>query len=260
MIGGKKKQMAFSLACALLLGAFSLRRCVAAESSVPAAETGETLLPAGEVDKVLAELPALKSQGCVAARIVTDVDGLRPVKGQEGELLLDRPNRVLRKFTKPSPNFWLLDGTRLQEYVSKNNTLYINDFTLAPRKLKLIQAAFTGDLKALQGLFNIWVFKRPSAGQGKPVEYRFVLMQKPEADKTLGFNKVQLRASEKDLFFHEIEIDMPPDKGDHTIERYFDIASVIRPSEKDFQEALGLPADAAKKVEQVEDDPASKKE
>jgi hypothetical protein len=89
MIGSRMEQTVLGLVCGLLLSEFGQRQCIASEKGAASAEAGETLLSAEDAEKALAELPALKNQGCLAARIVTDVDGLRPVKGQEGELLLD---------------------------------------------------------------------------------------------------------------------------------------------------------------------------
>jgi hypothetical protein len=215
-------------------------------------EPGEKLLSAEEVAKVLAELPALKSTNCLKARIVTECDDLIGKRQEEGELLLDRPTRVLRKFTKPSFKLWLLDGAQLQEYAPANKVLYVKDFAHAPRKLRLVQAAFTGDVKVLQELFTVSVFKKE-----QPAAYRFVLTKKPGADNPLDYRSIQARATEQGLFFSEIEF--LPGEGDRTIERYTDIAVIPRPADKDFAESVGLPAGVTKKIMPMDDTDAGAK-
>jgi hypothetical protein len=206
--------------------------------------TGETLLTSAESEKLLVDLPAFKQKSPLKAKIVTEVDDLLGARKEEGELLLDRSGRVLRKFTKPSLKVWLLNGSQIQEYAANRKMLYIKDFKNAPKTLKLIQAAFTGDVKELKELFDIHIFK--SAKDNQTV-YRFVLLKKAASDNALLYKRIQATIAENAPFFHEI--DYLPESGDHTVERYVDIAVVDRLNDADF--ALDVPADVQRKTELI---------
>ena len=220
-------------------------RVRAADSDVPQPLAGETMLAPAEAEKLLAELPAFKDPQPIKAHIKTEVaDELMGARVEEGELLLDRPARVLRKFTKPSVKIWLLDGTLLSEYGAKTKKLYVKDFSQAPRALKLIQAAFTGDLKTLKELFDVCIFKGSTDGQAL---YRFVLTRKGGGDSPALYKRIQARLYEKGLFFHEIEY--VPESGDRVLERYTEIAAVAKPADKDF--VLDLPEDVVRKTEVI---------
>lgn len=216
----------------------------AAETETPPQPlAGETQLTAADTEKILAELSAFKDPQPIKAHIKTEVaDELLGARIEEGELLLDRPARVLRKFTKPSLKIWLLDGTQLSEYGAKTKKLYVKDFSQAPRALKLIQAACTGDLKTLKELFDVYAFK--GAADGQPV-FRFVLNRKNGSDSPALYKRIQARLYEKGLFFHEIEY--LPESGDRVIERYTEIAAIPKPSDKDF--AIDFPPDVVRKTE-----------
>jgi len=215
----------------------------AAEEPVPTPLDGETLLTTADAEKVLHELPAFKNPQPLKARIKTEVDDLLGSRSDEGVLLLDRPARVLRKFTKPSLKVWLLDGTKIQEYAAKSKMLYVKDFSQAPRALKLIQAAFTGDVKTLKEIFDVYTFK--SSKDGKDM-YRFVLNRKTGSSGGI-YRRIQARLLGEALFFHEIEY--VPDAGDKVIERYLEISAVEKPSDADF--ALDVPADVTRKNETI---------
>lgn len=204
---------------------------------------GETLLTAEDADKLFSELPAFKNKGCLKAGIVTEVDDLLGARKEEGELLLDHGGRVLRKFTKPSLKVWLLNGAQIQEYAASRKMLYIKDFKQAPKALKLIQAAFTGDVKSLSELFDIHVFR----GTASPPGYRFVLLKKAGSENTLLYKRIEARLLADALFFHEIEY--LPESGDRTVERYLNIAPVATPDDTDFK--LEVPADVQRKTEVV---------
>lgn len=220
-------------------------RVVAADSDVPQALAGETMLAPADAEKLLSELPAFKDPQPIKAHIKTEVaDELMGARVEEGELLLDRPARVLRRFTKPSVKIWLLDGTLLSEYGAKTKKLYVKDFSQAPRALKLIQAAFTGDLKTLKELFDVFIFKGSADGQAL---YRFVLTRKGGTDSPALYKRIQARLYEKGLFFHEIEY--VPESGDRVLERYTEIAAVAKPADKDF--VLDLPDDVVRKTEVI---------
>ncbi len=240
------------LAPALLL-AFAFSSAPAAEESDPALnpEKGETLLNAAAAEKVLQALAErFKKNPSLRARIVTEVnDELLGKRTEEGELLLDRPGRVLRKFTKPSAKFWLLDGTLLQEYLVKSKKLYVKDFSKAPRALKLLQAAVTVDAPLLGEHFDIHVFEAATEGENKERAQRLVLTQQPGAKVGLPYRRIQARIAAAGLFFQEIEY--VPEGGEVTLERYVDIKSVARPADGDF--ALNVPEDATRKTVELTD-------
>ncbi len=232
--------MKLSLAVSFLL-LLSPLSYAAETDGPPQPLAGETQLTGAELEKILAEHPAFKDPKPLKAHIKTEVaDELLGARVEEGELLLDRPARVLRKFTKPSVKIWLLDGAQLSEYGAKTKKLYVKDFSKAPRALKLIQAAFTGDVTALKEVFDVYAFKGTSG-------YRFVLNRKSGGDSPALYKRIQARLEEKGLFFNEIEY--LPESGDRVIERYTAIEAVAKPSDKDF--ALDVPADVDKKVEVI---------
>jgi hypothetical protein len=233
------------LLAALLVALAQPNRLFAAESGAPEPLAGETLLTAAETEKILAELSAFKDPHPLKAHIRTETaDELLGARIEEGELLLDRPARVLRKFTKPSVKIWLLDGAKLSEYGAKSKKLYVKDFSQAPRALKLIQAAFTGDLTTLKELFDVYAFKGSSGGQ---TIFRFVLNRKSGGDSPALYKRIQARLYEKGLFFHEIEY--LPESGDRVLERYTEIESVGKPADKDF--VLDIPDDVVRKTEVI---------
>lgn len=236
--------MKVSFAASLLLMISSL--AYSAETDGPPQPlAGETQLSPADAEKILAELSAFKDPKPIKAHIRTEVaDELLGARVEEGELLLDRPARVLRKFTKPSLKIWMLDGANLSEYGAKSKKLYIKDFSQAPRALKLIQAAFTGDLKTLKELFDVFAFKGEAGGQ---TVFRFVLNKKSGSDSPALYKRIQARLYEQGLFFHEIEY--IPESGDRVLERYTEIAAVPKPSDKDF--TLDVPADVVRKTEVI---------
>ncbi len=204
----------------------------------------ETSLAPAEADVILATLPAFTNTVPVTARIETEVDDLLGKRVEKGELLLQRPQRMLRKFTAPALKLWLLDGAQIQEYAAKSNTLYVKDFSQAPRALKLIQAACTGDLKALQGVFDVATFRGTQDGK---VAYRFVLTRKADAEHSAPYKRIEARLMSDAPFFHQIEYE--PEDGDKIVERYSRIALAPAVSERDF--TLALPADVKRKQESV---------
>jgi outer membrane lipoprotein-sorting protein len=186
-----------------------------------------------EVAARFKENPALK------AKIVTEVEDLIGKRTEEGELLLDRPGRVLRKFTKPALKYWVLNGSYIQEYVPRTKKLYVKDFSKAPRPLSLVQAAVTVDVKALSDLFDFHVFQ---AGE----DYRLVLIRRAEK-QSLPYKRIQARIAAKGLFFHEIEYF--PESGDAFVEKYLEIAAVPKPKDDDFN--FEIAADANRKTDVV---------
>jgi hypothetical protein len=227
---------------AILCSMFLVSHVMAAEQDVkPLA--GETLLSAADADKLLTELLVFKDKSSLKAQIVTEVDDLLGARKEEGELLLDRSGRVLRKFTKPSLKVWLLDGTQIQEFSANRKMLYIKDFKQAPKALKLIQAAFTGNVKELNELFDLHVFRSSKENQNS---YRFLLLKKANADALL-YKRIEAQVLESGLFFHQIEY--LPESGDKTVERYLNIAATPMPSDRDF--ALEVPEGVQRKTELI---------
>jgi len=211
-------------------------------------EPGETLLSAPDAEHALADLAAtFKENPCIKGRISTEVDDLLSGKRvDEGELLLDRSGRVLRKFTKPSAKVWLLEGTQLQEYVPRRKTLFVKDLVQAPKALKLLRAAATVDMKPLEAIFDIHVFRSEKDGKA---EFRVVLSKKEDADIPMSYKRITARIADKALFFREISY--LPDSGDHMVERYTEIQSVNKPKDEDF--ALDLPVDVKRQVDTIRD-------
>src|SRR5689334_7981701 len=99
----------------LMVAVFAEFAVFAADGS-PAAEAGERALSADESEKALhAIAETFKAHPYIRAKMQTEVDDLAGKRAEEGELLLDRPARMLRRFTKPTPKAWLLDGAQISE-------------------------------------------------------------------------------------------------------------------------------------------------
>ena len=210
-------------------------------------EAGETLLPDTDAEKVLSEITAtFVSNPYIKARIVTEVDDLLAgIRKDEGELLLDRAGRVMRKFTKPALKVWLLNESQIQEYSARRKTVYIKDLSKAPKTLKLLQAAATGDVKGLGEIFALHVFRSEKDGQAN---FRLLLSKKLANESPVSYKHIQARILQKGLFFHEIEY--VPEAGDHMIERYMGIESVTKPRDEEF--TLDVPADVTRKIDVIQ--------
>jgi hypothetical protein len=221
-----------------------------ARAAAPAREAGETLLGPDEVQKLLTELPAFKSRECLKARIVSETDDLLGTRTVEGELLLDRPSRMLRKFTKPTFTFWLLDSKQVREYAPASKQLLVKDFAGAPRKWQLVEAAFQGDVKTLQSHFDVFVFRKPGE-TGQPALYRFVLNLKAGPGNPASHRCIQGRLFENGLFFHEL-LYVPRD-GNATLDRYSEIAAIPKPTDAEFAAAVALPDGVEVKKERVDE-------
>jgi len=209
----------------------------------PAPLEGETKLEAAEVDRALSDLPAFKNPQPLKAKMVAETEDFVGTRKEEGELLLSPPSQILRTFTKPKPKTWLLNGTLLQVYIPARKQLYVTDFSDAPKTLKRIQNAFTGDLKSLRELFAISVFS--SAG-GKA--YRFVLVP-AKGESAVGYKRIQAKLAADALFFHEITYE--PDSGDKVTEKYSAIEAVAKPAASAFE--LNVPDDVTRKTDKVSD-------
>ncbi|MFH0939066.1 MAG: hypothetical protein V1899_07280 [Planctomycetota bacterium] len=226
-----------------------------AAEAPPPAKKGETLLTKVESDQVIAEISErFKANPCLKARIVAEIDDLAGTRKMEGELLLDRPSRCFRKFTKPSMFLQALNGSRLQEYAPKTKKLFVTDFSQAPQVLKVVQAAFTADLQALSKFFAVYVFATPDpASQTGGRCYRVLLMKPaPELTATnpaktklpFPYSRIQARIASRDIFFREIAYF--PEDGIPTTEHYSDIQPIEKPADEAF--TVKVPADVTPQV------------
>ncbi|HYF49152.1 MAG TPA: outer membrane lipoprotein carrier protein LolA [Planctomycetota bacterium] len=209
------------------------------------AAAGEKQLDGAATDKLLAQIAErFKKSPSIKAKILTEVDDLVGKRSEEGELLLDRPSRVMRKFTKPSQKIWVLNETYIQEYLPNRKTLYTKDFSKAPQTLSLLQSAVTLDVKALTGLFNIGVFESTKENARS---YRLLLTPKADTKQPVPYKRIQARIGETGLFFHEIEY--VPESGDATVEKYSDIQAVEKPKEDAF--VFEVPQDVKRKTDVI---------
>jgi hypothetical protein len=208
-------------------------------------QPGETLLAADKAQKVLADIAErFKASPAVKARVVTESDDeLLGRRKTEGELLLDRSGRVLRKFTKPAST-QVLDGDTFQEYLPKLKKLFVKDFSKAPRALRLLRAALTADLKLLSEVFEINVFE---AAKGDARAFRIVLLRKADANQPLPYTRIQGRIRSGALFYSEIEY--LPEGSTPVLERYLDVEAIDAPKAEAF--ALEVPAGVTRQVDVV---------
>jgi outer membrane lipoprotein-sorting protein len=220
----------------LLFAACFLR----AETVQPLA--GETQLSSADAEKALSELPAFKNPGPLKAQMVAETEDIMGKSKNQGELLLDPPSRVLRNFTKPKPAVWLLNGNTLQEYLPARKAVLAKDFSNAPRALKLIQCAFTGDVKGLRDVFDIAVFKNAEKDT-----YRLVLV--PLKSDGAKYKRIEAKLNAKELFFYEITY--LPESGDKVVEKYTEIQSIPKPGDEAFK--LALPDDVTVSTDKVSD-------
>jgi len=230
-----------------VLSLFCVSIGMIAAAEPPAPEAGERELSAEESEKTLRAMgEAFKAHPYVRAIIKAEVEDLAGKRVEEGELLLERPARMLRKFTKPAAKAWLLDGAQISEYAPTQKTIFVKDFSNAPKALARIQAAMTGDIKALEPLFAMHIFLKPG-GEGKSSLLRVVLDKKTGASRRLH-KRIQARIVEGGLFFDEIHY--VPDEGDEVTERFSEIKEIAKPSDADF----ALPNEwIERKVEKIEE-------
>lgn len=224
--------------------ALSVRPVFCAEE-VPSPEAGERALSAEEAEKALRTISeTFKAHPYVRAKIRTEVEDLAGKRVEEGELLLDRPARMLRRFSKPE-KAWLLEGAQISDYVPSQKSVFVKDFSGAPKMLKQIQAAMTGDVKALDSFFAVHVFSK--VVEGKPAMLRLVLDKKAGVSRRLH-RRIEARVAEGGLFFEQIHY--VPDEGDEVLERFLEIKEMAKPADADF----ALPnVGIERKVEKVED-------
>jgi len=219
--------------------AFFMCCAFAAEQPLP----GERELLGADRDARLAAIMAVfQAHPRVQARIVTRSDDLLGERIEEGELRLDRPGRLLRRFTQPALKLWSYASGQLTEYVERTRTAYIKDFTHAPRALNLLDAAVMLDFKRLEQFFDLHVYESADGT-------RLVCARKADDTSRVPYQRIQARLAPGGIFFHEIEY--LPDSGDRTTEQYLDIQPVAAWKEDAFD--LQLPSDAKRQTTAVSD-------
>ena len=227
--------LAFALVSLALLPALTPFRARAAEK----AEPGEERLEDEAARQALAGIAeAFRRQPCVRARIVSEREDLVGKRREEGEMVLQRPNRVLRRFGPPgqSVKALRLDGPLLLEYVPREKGVVPRDFSQAPKALALARAALTLDTETLGQYFAVAVFRKPAA-EGQPARWRLVLTRRPEKAELPLAPRIQARLEEGAAFFSEI---WKAGEGadDYVVEKYSDLRVEKELSDRDFDEPL----------------------
>lgn len=210
----------------------------AAEPAVPV-EAGEERVAAEAADRVLADLKAsFLKRPCVRAEIVSiNNDPLLGEQKEQGELLLQMPQRFLRRFgPKDKPiKAWRLDGTSVRESNSAQDTVNELDFTKAPKKLAILRAAITMDAEVLKEFFHLALFKK--AGDG-PAQWRLVLTRREDQKNPVNYKRIQARWTDGAPFFSEILRVPKSGEEDRAIERFINPQVVEKFSDGDFKEPL----------------------
>jgi hypothetical protein len=185
-----------------------------------------------------------KRQTCVRARILSEVEDLVGKRVEKGELVLRRPDRVLRRFHNSDPKkskASRLDGDILTFFnpARKKVKVVVRDFSHAPKALALLRAAGGLDISGWRDHFDVAGFKK-AAGDGKLSQWRFVLT--PRKDKKTfvakEFKRIQVRIVEGGAFFSELtQVPKSGDTGPVT-ERYEKIEVLDKLGDSAFKEAL----------------------
>jgi len=199
----------------------------------PRPELGERILTAAETEAALSAMSVVfKQHETVRATIRSEIEDLAGKRVEDGILLMDRgvtrPVRVLRTFSKPKSKAWLLNGTTISDVSASQKKVFVKDLNAAPNMIKTIQAAMTGDVKALDALFSIRVFSKSVAGSNV---LRLVLDKKPGLSKYVH-RQIIARIAEGGLFFSEIRY--IPDEGDELTETFSDVVDAGKLSDADF--------------------------
>ncbi|MBE7463609.1 MAG: hypothetical protein HS116_08905 [Planctomycetes bacterium] len=230
----------------------------AADDLQPAA--GESKVEGGEATAALAALKASFDKHPsvrVKVRAVMN-DELLGERVETGEMLMQRPDKVLRIFHKPdgSPwKAWRLNGVQVAEFApSLQPPTRVKDFSAAPKLLALLKAASTMDLAALQEYFDVHLFKAPGA-DSKPAQWRVVLAKKPGAklgNADVPYQFLIARVAEGAAFFSSLEKVPPAGAGDRLVEHFGDLKVEAELSSESFEHAL-LKDAGAQKPEAVKD-------
>ena len=214
------KTMALPLAVVLSLGVLR------AEEPARELSSEETVAALKTTAETFGAHPALW------ARMTVRVSDLIGERTEEGWIAIARPGRVLRRFEKPAPKTWFLDGTTLREFLPGRNEIYEKDFSAAPKLLKLVRAGLGGDFTALDEFYGIKAF----AGRAS---LRFELTKKPGAPKLLH-RRIVASLRPGAWFFDEIRYE--PEDGDEIVERFTEFKELT--GEKPAEFDVKWPADA----------------
>ena len=239
MMGGLKTS-AWAWACLALVPWWPGLALPAGESG-PAAEPGEERLAGQAASQALARISeAFRQQPCVRADVLSETDDeLLGPQQEKGELILKRPDRLLRRFSGKSEavKTMRLTGIELHEFSVTKKMVRVKDFSAAPRALALLRAALTLDAPALESHFALTVFGKPAAGQA-PAQWRLVLARRPDAKSPLPYRLIQARLADGAPFFSEIEYVPQAGHGDRLVERYSQARAVKELTDADFSEPL----------------------
>jgi hypothetical protein len=202
-------------------------------------EPGEERL---EGDAARAALTAIgesfRKQPAFQARVIAERHELFGERREEGELLVQRPDRVLRRFGPPGKavKAMRLEGAELLTYEPKERTVLPRDFSQAPKALALARAALTFDVEVLSQYFSVEIFRK-AAAQGKPVQWRLVLVRRPEKKELPLDPRVEARLEDGAPFFHEVRRDFEG-ADEYLIEKYQDLRPAQKLPDQDFDEPL----------------------
>lgn len=222
--------------CALGLPANASGGEDAAKTEQP--EQGEVRLDPGGQKAVLEKIKAAFEQHpCVRAEVtktVVDPLGLLP-ETEQGELLIKRPDKILRRFSKNGTSFKavLVRGQSSLTYNAATKKVVEKDYSRAPRRLALVRASGTGDLETLQLYYDVLVFEK-SGQDGK--QWRLVFHRR-RGD--LPYDRLQARITEGQALFSEIRYEYrAAADGDNKTETFTAIKSQKQLSDEDFNDPL----------------------
>lgn len=222
------------------------------------AEAGETRLDDTAADKFLAELKEhFAKHPCVKAKMTAEVLDPLGVDNvtRTGVIVIQRPDRMLRRFDKPAPSAMLISGTRILETKPGKKVeepiVVAKNFKTAPRALALMRSTLTGEMGELRRHFALSVFKKPG-DNGGPTEYRIVF-----SGKKFSLKRITARIKEGAAFYHEIErLPISENHGNEVLERFTEIETPKSLKDKDFEDPLLK----GKEPVQVDDVPEMKEE
>jgi hypothetical protein len=202
------------------------------------AEPGEERLEGEAARQALAGIAEVfRRQPCVRARIACEREDLIGRRREEGEIVFQRPGRVLRRFGPPGRvvKALRLEGEMLLEYVPKEGVVP-RDFSQAPKALALVRAAFTLDTETLVQYFTIALFRKAGA-EGRPAQWRIVLTRRSEKAELPLAPRIQARLDDGAAFFREIWR-AGETADDYVVEEYSDIRAEKTLTDRDFDEPL----------------------
>lgn len=214
-------------------------------------EKGEKRLEAKAQEQVIAKIKSTFDKNpCVRAKVVKEVEdplGLMPTE-ERGELLVKRPDKVLRRFLKKGKSFKavVLSGQFSKSFNASSKLVTVKDYARAPKWLALVRAGGTGDVSTLQKYYDVVVFEKDGP-KGKL--WRLVLNHRKGP---LPYKRLQARIGEGDVMFSEIKYEYKNQAdGDNKTERFTSIQAVKDIADKEFDDPLFKGAKT--KVEKIEE-------